>query len=79
MVHALDFIVRREIAKKLAEEQAMDEQEGQVLNLPFKMKMQDILEDNKAIDEMTKADIEKRKKEEEEEIETNFPSYFDEF
>ena len=78
-VHALDYVIHREIAKKLAEEQAMDEQEGQVLNLPFKMRMQDILADNKAIDELTAKDIEQRKKDQEAEIEANFPSYFDEF
>jgi hypothetical protein len=38
-VHALDYIVHREVAKKLAEEQAADEVEGQIFDLPFKMKM----------------------------------------
>jgi len=38
-VHALDYFIRREIAKKLAEEQKLDEEEAQVLNLPFKMKV----------------------------------------
>jgi hypothetical protein len=78
-VHALDYFVRREVTKKLAQEQEMDEQEGQVYNLPFKMKVQDILAENKAMDERTKADVELKKKEEEAEIEANFPSYFDEF
>jgi len=38
-VHALDHIVRREIAKKLAQEQALDDADEQVLRLPFKMKV----------------------------------------
>ena len=38
-VHALDHFVRREIAKKLAEEQEMDDDEAQLMVLPFKMKV----------------------------------------
>jgi len=34
---------------------------------------------HKAIDEMTKKDVDEKKKEEDKEIEVNFPSYFDEF
>ena len=49
------------------------------MDLPFKMKMQDLFAENKAMDEMTKEDIEKKKNEELLEIEANFPSYFDEF
>jgi len=48
--------VRREIAKKIAEEDEMDEMEAQVYNLPFKMKVQSIMDDNKAIDELTAKD-----------------------
>jgi hypothetical protein len=43
------------------------------------MKMQDILENNKAYDERTKKDIAEMEKEAQLEIENNFPSYFDEF
>ena len=42
----------------------MDNQEDQVLLLPFKMKVQSIMDDNKAIDELTKKDLEQRKREE---------------
>jgi hypothetical protein len=48
--------VRREIAKKIAEECEMDEMEAQVYDLPFKMKVQSIMDDNKAIDELTAKD-----------------------
>jgi hypothetical protein len=78
-IHALDYAVHREVAKKLAEEQLLEEQEGQVLDLPFKMKVQSLMDSNKAIDELTKEDVAQRKKEEDLEIEANFPSYFDEF
>lgn len=37
------------------------------------------MENNKAMDERTKEDKEKMEKEALKEIETNFPSYFDEF
>jgi len=57
----------------------MDEMEAQVYNLPFKMKVQSIMDDNKAIDELTAKDKEKMEREAELEIEVNFPSYFDEF
>ena len=78
-VHALDHIVRREVSKKLAQEQELDDAEAQVLNLPFRMKVQSLMEDNKAIDEMTRKDKEEKQKEDDAEIEVNFPSYFDEF
>lgn len=77
-VHALDHFVRREIAKKLSEEQEMDDQEAQLMVLPFKMKVQSLMEDNKALDEMTAQDKERKEREAEQEIEINFPSYFDE-
>ena len=77
-VHALDHFVRKEIAKKLSEEQEMDDQEAQVMVLPFKMKVQSLMEDNKALDEMTAQDKERKEREAEQEIEINFPSYFDE-
>ena len=62
-VHALDHFVRREITKKLAAENQMDEFEAQVYNLPFKMKVQSLMEDNKAIDELTAKDKERMAKE----------------
>jgi hypothetical protein len=37
----------------------MDEYEAQIYNLPFKMKVQNIMEENKAIDELTAKDKEK--------------------
>jgi len=43
------------------------------------MKVQNIMDNNKPIDERTKEDKEKMEKEALKEIETNFPSYFDEF
>ena len=57
----------------------MDDAEAKVYNLPFTMKMQSILENNKAMDEMTAKDKAERDKAAELEIEVNFPSYFDEF
>ena len=56
----------------------MDDDEAQVMKLPFKMKNQSIMEDNKALDELTAKDKERMKKEADREIEVNFPSYFDE-
>jgi len=56
----------------------MDDQEVQVYNLPFKLKVQSIMESNKAIDELTQKDKERIEREAENEIEVNFPSYFDE-
>jgi hypothetical protein len=47
--------------------------------LPFKMKMQTLMEDNKAIDERTKEDKDKMEREALLEIEKNFPSYYDEY
>jgi hypothetical protein len=78
-VHALDHFIHRDISLKLAQEQAMDDAEAKVYNLPFTMKMQSILENNKAMDEMTAKDKAERDKAAELEIEVNFPSYFDEF
>ena len=43
------------------------------------MKVQNIMENNKAIDQRTKEDKEKMEKEALLEIEENFPSYFDEY
>jgi hypothetical protein len=51
--------VHRDITFKLSEEKKLDDQEEQILKLPFKMKMQDILEKNKAIDERTAKDKQK--------------------
>lgn len=56
----------------------MDDEEAQLMVLPFKMKVQSLMEDNKALDEMTAQDKERVKREAEQEIEINFPSYFDE-
>jgi len=78
-VHALDHFIHRDIAKKLAQEQELDDAEALVYNLPFNMKMQSIMEDNKAMDEMTAKDKEEKEKAAQLEIEVNFPSYFDEF
>ena len=50
--------MHRDIALKLDEEKKLDDQEEQVLNLPFKMKMQTLLDDNKPIDERTAKDKE---------------------
>ncbi len=47
--------------------------------LPFKMKMQTLMEENKAIDERTKEDKDKMEREALLEIEKNFPSYYDEY
>lgn len=41
----------------------MDELEELTYRLPFKMKVQNIMENNKAIDMRTKADVEKMEKE----------------
>ena len=51
--------MHRDITFKLSEEKKLDDQEEQILKLPFKMKMQDILEENKAIDERTAKDKQK--------------------
>lgn len=59
----LDYFVHREIAKKIREEQMLDELEELTYRLPFKMKVQSILENNKAIDERTKKDVEEMEKE----------------
>ena len=53
--------------------------EALIYRLPFKMKVQSIMEENKAYGERTKEDIAKMEKEALVEIENNFPSYFDEF
>ena len=63
----------------MQQEQEMDEAEAMVYELPFKMKVQDLMENNKAMDERTKKDKERMEKEAQLEIETNFPSYFEEF
>lgn len=78
-VHALDYFVRREVSRKIEQEDQMDKDEAQVLDLPFRMKVQSIMEDNKALDELTAEDKKKKEEEQRKEIELNFPSYFDEF
>ena len=73
----MDYFVRREVTKKLQmESRAPDDR---TFEIPFKMSEQDLVLKNKAIDEKTKEDIEKEKREQEKQIEENFPSYFDEF
>lgn len=57
----------------------MEDLEELTYRLPFKMKVQSLMENNKAIDERTKKDKEEMEKEAKLEIERNFPSYFDEF
>ena len=66
-VHALDHFIHREIAKKLAQEQEMDDAETKVYALPFTMKMQTLLDENKPMDEMTAKDKAERDKEAERE------------
>ena len=78
-VHTLDYFVHREVAKKLKQEQELADMEELVYRLPFKMKVQDLMEKNKAIDERTQEDKERMEKEAKLEIEKNFPSYFDEY
>ena len=75
----LDYFVHREVVKKILEEHRLAELDELVYKLPFKLRMQTLMEDNKAIDERTKEDVEKMEKEARQEIERNFPSYFDEF
>jgi hypothetical protein len=43
------------------------------------MKIQDIIDGNKSYAEKTKKDLAIEEKEADEEIEVNFPSYFDEY
>ncbi len=63
----------------MKEEQELASLDELVYKLPFKMKMQTLMEDNKAIDERTKEDKEKMEREALLEIEKNFPSYYDEY
>ena len=75
--HILDYFVRREVIKKMVEEdQLLDEQ---IFFVPFKTKEQDIPDAvGKAMDTWTEADKAKMEAETLKEIEENFPSYFDE-
>ena len=75
----LDHFVRREVARKMKEEEELASMEELVYRLPFKMKVQTLMEENKAYGERTKEDLERMEKEAKLEIERNFPSYFDEF
>ena len=73
----LEYFVRREVSKKLAEENTIDS-----IHTHFKiMKQKKCLPNpiGKAMDEWTKEDVAKMEQEAEEEIEANFPSYFNEF
>lgn len=74
----LDHFVHREVAKKLKEEEELASMEELVYRLPFKMKVQSLMENNKAIDERTQEDKDRMEREAKKEIEKNFPSYFDE-
>lgn len=76
---ALDHFVRREVARRLKEEEELASMEELTYRLPFKMKVQSLMEMNKAIDERTQEDKDRMEKEAKLEIERNFPSYFDEF
>ena len=69
--------MRREVAKRMREQEELESMEELVYRLPFKMRVQTLMEDNKAIDERTKEDVERMEREAKREIETNFPSYFD--
>ena len=75
----LDYFVHREVAKKIKEEEEMANMEELVYRLPFKMKMQKLMEENKAMDERTEEDKERMEREAKKEIERRFPSYFEEF
>ena len=76
--HIFDYFVRREVAKKLAEER-LAEGDEQVFKVPFSVKEQAIPSVvGKAMDEWTKEDVARMEAEAEKEIEENFPSYFDE-
>ena len=59
----LDHFLHREVAKKLKEEQELANLDELVYKLPFKMKMQTLMEENKAIDERTAEDKAKMEKE----------------
>ena len=75
--HVLDYFVRREVIKKMVEEDKLEDE--QIFYVPFKTKEQNIPEAvGKAMDEWTKADKAKMEAEALKEIEENFPSYFDE-
>jgi hypothetical protein len=74
----LEHFVRREVARRMREEAELASMEELVYRLPFKMQVQTLLEDNKAIDERTREDVERFEREAKREIETNFPSYYDE-
>ena len=76
---SVDYIVNREIQLKITEEQKWDTLEAKVYNLPFKLKVQTLMENNKAMDERTKEDRDQMEKEAKLEIERNFPSYLDEY
>jgi len=75
----LDHFLHREVAKKLKEEQEAASLDELVYKLPFKMKVQTLMEENKAIDERTAEDKAKIERDALLEIEKNFPSYYDEY
>lgn len=51
------------MARRIKEEAELASMDELVYRLPFKMKVQSLMEDNKAMDEWTKEDKEKREKE----------------
>ncbi len=78
--YSLSYFTHREYSKQVQAEQEREDLEALTYKLPFKMKVQDlVMERNKAYGERTKEDKEKLEKLARQEIETNFPSYFDEF
>lgn len=75
----LDHFVHREVALRIKQEELEASLDELVYRLPFKLKVQSLMEMNKAYGDRTQEDKDKMEKEARAEIETNFPSYFDEF
>jgi hypothetical protein len=75
---SLDYLIRRDAAVKAMQEGALDDKEGLVYKLPFKMKVQNLMEENKAYGDRTQKDIQEMEKQAQLEIEETFPSYYDE-
>lgn len=56
--HIFDYFVRREVARKMAEERAAAEIKEKTFEVPFKVRNQDLPEFvGKAMDEWTKEDV----------------------
>jgi len=73
---AFDYFVRREVTRKMKEEEK--DPDEQIFFVPFTIKQQIPLVVGKAMDEWTKEDVAKMEAEAEKAIEQNFPSYYDE-